>query len=70
MSNEAEPSYEEMLSELQQILKRIDDGSTPIDGLAKDVKRGTTLIKKLDQKLKHIETEVRDAFAELETLEE
>lgn len=61
-----EPTYEEMVDELQAILTRIDDGRTPIDSLAKDVKRGAELIKKLDGKLRHIETEVKDAFSELE----
>lgn len=61
-----EPSYEQMVEELQAILKRIDDGDTPIDSLAEDVKKGASLIKKLDQKLRHIETEVKDAFKDLE----
>lgn len=59
-------TYEAMVEELKSILERIDDGSTPIDRLATDVKRGALLIKKLDEKLKHIETEVRDAFADLD----
>jgi exodeoxyribonuclease VII small subunit len=34
--------------------------------LAEDVKLGAKLIKELDKKLKQVETEVRDAFKELE----
>jgi len=34
--------------------------------LAEDVKLGARLIKELDKKLKQVETEVRDAFKELE----
>jgi exodeoxyribonuclease VII small subunit len=65
-----ELNYEDMVEELKTILERIDDGTTPIDSLAKDVKRGASLIKKLDEKLKHIETEVRDAFADLDENED
>ena len=61
-----ELSYEEKVSELDGILERIDQSSTPIDELAKDVKRGTHLIKELDRKLKSVESEVLDAFKELE----
>ena len=43
----AEQSYEEKVAELDEILERIDQSSTPIDDLAKDVKRGTALIKEL-----------------------
>ncbi|MBW2031911.1 MAG: exodeoxyribonuclease VII small subunit [Deltaproteobacteria bacterium] len=39
---------------------------TPIDKLAEDVKQGAKLIKELDKKLKQVETEVRDAFKELD----
>ncbi len=59
-------TYEQKVTELETILKRLDDGSTPIDQLADDVKRGANLIKELDAKLQEVETEVRDAFKELE----
>ena len=39
---------------------------TPIDALAEDVKEGVRLIKELDAKLRSVETEVRDAFKDLE----
>ena len=42
-------------------MTRLDKFETPIDKLAEDVKLGTRLIKDLDQKLKQVETEVRDA---------
>jgi len=42
------------------------DSETPFDKLAEDVKLGARLIKELDKKLKQVETEVRDAFKELE----
>lgn len=62
----SEQSYEEMVAELEAILKRLDDGSTPIDDLADDVRRGAKLVKALDQRLRNIEMEVKDAFQELE----
>ncbi len=67
MSEEAKPlTYEQKVAELEAILKRLDDGSTPIDQLAEDVKKGARLIKELDAKLREVEAEVRDAFEELE----
>ena len=59
-------SYEEKVEQLERILERLDDSRTPIDELAKDVKLGATLIKELDRKLREVETQVTDAFKELE----
>lgn len=59
-------SYEQKVTELEAILKRLDEGETPIDQLAEDVKRGAQLIKELDSKLRAVESEVKDAFAELD----
>ena len=59
-------TYEQKVAELEAILKRLDDASTPIDRLAQDVKEGARLIKELDRKLREVETQVRDAFRELE----
>lgn len=63
------PSYEEKVEELEAILRRLDDAETPIDTLAEDVKKGASLIKELDHKLRDVETQVRDAFAELEAVQ-
>ena len=59
-------SYEEKVEQLERILERLDDSRTPIDELARDVKQGATLIKELDRKLREVETQVADAFKELE----
>ena len=61
-----ELSYEQKVEKLDTILSRLDNSETPIDKLAEDVKLGARLIKELDKKLKQVETEVRDAFKELE----
>jgi exodeoxyribonuclease VII small subunit len=63
---EKERTYEEKVEELEQILERLDDSTTPIDELAEDVKLGATLIRDLDRKLREVETQVTDAFKELD----
>ena len=65
MNNENAETYEEMVAKLNAILSRLDNSKTPIDKLAEDVKEGTRLIKELQARLKSVETQVRDAFAEL-----
>jgi exodeoxyribonuclease VII small subunit len=65
VNNENAETYEEMVAKLNAILSRLDNSKTPIDKLAEDVKEGTRLIKELQARLKSVETQVRDAFAEL-----
>jgi exodeoxyribonuclease VII small subunit len=67
MSDTAEPTYEQKVEKLDEILTKLDNSETPIDKLAEDVKEGTRLIRELDKKLKQVETEVLDAFKELES---
>lgn len=62
-----EPTYEQKVEKLDEILTKLDNSETPIDKLAEDVKEGTRLIRELDKKLKQVETEVLDAFKELES---
>jgi len=59
-------TYEQKVEKLDEILTRLDNSETPIDKLAEDVKLGARLIKELDKKLKQVETEVKDAFKELQ----
>ena len=59
-------TYEEKSERLEAILKRLDDSQTPIDELAKDVKQGALLLKELDRKLREVESDVIDAFKELD----
>jgi exodeoxyribonuclease VII small subunit len=61
-------SYEDKVEELEAILRRLDDAETPIDTLAQDVKKGASLIRELDHKLREVEAQVRDAFEELEAV--
>ena len=62
-------TYEQKVEKLDELLTRLDNSETPIDKLAEDVKLGARLIKELDRKLKQVETEVRDAFQELDEKE-
>jgi len=66
MSNNDELTYEQKVAKLDEILTRLDNSETPIDKLAEDVKEGASLIRELDKKLKQVETEVTDAFKELD----
>ena len=59
-------TYEQKVEKLDELLTRLDNSETPIDKLAEDVKLGARLIQELDRKLKQVETEVRDAFQELD----
>lgn len=67
MSDTTEPTYEQKVEKLDEILTKLDNSETPIDKLAEDVKEGTRLIRELDKKLKQVETEVLDAFKEMES---
>ena len=62
-------TYEQKVEMLDELLTRLDNSETPIDKLAEDVKLGANLIKELGRKLKQVETEVRDAFKELDEKE-
>ena len=66
MSDDQQQTYEEKVKRLDEILERLDNSETPINALAQDVKEGARLIKELDAKLRSVETEVKDAFKELE----
>ncbi|MCZ7555484.1 MAG: exodeoxyribonuclease VII small subunit [Bacteroidia bacterium] len=63
-------SYEEKAQRLNDILTRLDNSETPIDDLAKDVKEGVRLIKEMSETLRKVELEVKDAFRELEELQQ
>ncbi len=64
--DDQELTYEQKVAKLDDILIRLDNSETPIDKLAEDVKLGAKLIKDLGKKLNQVETEVKDAFKELE----
>jgi exodeoxyribonuclease VII small subunit len=63
-------TYEQKVGKLDELLTRLDNSETPIDKMAEDVKLGARLLRELGQKLKQVETEVRDAFKELDEKQE
>ncbi len=65
-----ELSYEEKAQRLDEILKRLDDSETPIDELAADVTEGIRLIKEMNETLKKVDMQIKDAFKELDSIEE
>ncbi|MFZ1730532.1 MAG: exodeoxyribonuclease VII small subunit [Bacteroidota bacterium] len=68
--NEEPRSYEEKAERLDGILTRLDNSETPIDELGKDVKEGVRLIKEMSETLRKVEIEVKEAFKELEDLQQ
>ena len=66
MSDTDPVTYEAKAERLEQILTRLDDSETPIDELAQDIKQGARLIREMSEKLHEVESEVVDAFQELE----
>jgi exodeoxyribonuclease VII small subunit len=68
MAEQDADSYEAKAARLEQILTRLDDSETPIDELAEDVKLGAQLIRELDEKLREVESQVLDAFKELDAV--
>ncbi len=62
-------SYEEKVERLNRILTQLDNSETPIDELADNVKEGVRLIKEMNEILRKVEMEVKDAFKELESVQ-
>ena len=62
-------SYEEKVDRLNRILTQLDNSETPIDELADNVKEGVRLIKEMNEILRKVEMEVKDAFKELESVQ-
>lgn len=58
----SEMSYEERMSELNDLLGRLDNAQTPIDELATDTRRGVALITSMKEDLKKVEMEVKEVF--------
>ena len=59
-------TYEQKAERLDAILTRLDNSDTPIDELATDVKEGVRLIKAMNETLRKVELQVKDAFKELD----
>lgn len=63
-------SYNEAISEIEQILSKIESGDLNVDDLTKEVKRASFLLKTCQQKLKTTEKEVNKILDEMDSPEE
>lgn len=55
MAKEKELSFEESLKKLDEIVKKLENGDTPLDDAIKDFNEAMTLAKSCDEKLKNAE---------------
>lgn len=55
MAEKKEKSFEENLSNLEEIVKKLESGDIPLDDAIKEFNEAMTLAKKCDEKLKKAE---------------
>ncbi len=60
-----EITYQESISEIEQIVQKIESGELDVDQLAEHVKRAATLIKNCKDKLRKTETDVENILKEM-----
>jgi exodeoxyribonuclease VII small subunit len=58
-------SFNESMSEIESILKKIENGDMDVDKLSVEVKRASELIKQCQKKLKSTEDEINSIFRDL-----
>jgi exodeoxyribonuclease VII small subunit len=58
-------SFNEAVTEIEMILKKIESGDLDVDKLSVEVKRAADLIKQCQQKLRSTEEEINSIFKEL-----
>ncbi len=63
-------SYAEAFSELQKIVRELEDGEIGVDDLSEKVKRAAELIRICKEKLQHTEEDVQQILKELEGSDE
>lgn len=61
MSNEG-ISYNDAISEIEEILEKIEEGELDVDELTENVKRVTTLLKVCRDKLHQTELDISEIF--------
>jgi len=66
MAKKAEKSYQEAITELENILKNVEADDVSIDELSSMVQQSVDLIKFCKNKLKGIEQSLDDSFNSLE----
>ena len=60
-----ELSFNEIMTEIEDILSKIESGDLDVDKLAIEVKRASELIKQCQKKLRATEEEIESIFKEL-----
>ncbi len=55
MAENKEKSFEENLENLEEIVKKLENGDIPLDDAIKEFNKATILAKTCDEKLKHAE---------------
>jgi exodeoxyribonuclease VII small subunit len=58
-------SFNDAVTEIENILRNIESGDLDIDKLSVEVKRASELIKECQKKLKNTEDEINSIFREL-----
>ncbi|PKK39228.1 hypothetical protein ABB02_01460 [Clostridiaceae bacterium JG1575] len=54
-----DPTYEELMGQLTQVLQRMEDPSTPLEEQMKSYEEGVALCQKLENQLKSFEERIR-----------
>lgn len=70
MNQEKEMSFEENLSQLENIVKELENGNIPLDDAIKKFNEAMKLAKVCDDKLKKAEESVNQILKEDDTLQE
>jgi exodeoxyribonuclease VII small subunit len=65
-----EPTYNEAIAEIEEILQKIESGELDVDELTEKVKRVAYLLETCKKKLKTTETEIQKVIDGLEEDEE
>lgn len=65
-----EPTYNEAIAEIEEILQKIESGELDVDELTEKVKRVAYLLETCKKKLKTTETEIQKVIDGLEENEE
>ena len=66
MSKEKKPGYQEAFTELEKIVREIEQESISVDELADKVKRATLLINICREKLRSTEEDVQQILKEID----
>ena len=63
------PTFSDAMSELEAILKRIDNDAIDVDRLAEELQRATELLELCREKIRKAEVEVTQIVAQLDEVD-